>query len=137
MHARVGEDIDLSMEQGFEVLTQTDEIEQRTSSFHFDKEVDVTAPVVVAARDRTKQADVPGAVSGRKSKDFLPLVLQVHVMPTSFYRECLGLGTDYFVRTVQGSASRSFTLARSARTRRCIAFDEHPLSEHAVVPQPE
>ena len=48
MHARVSEDLDLSMEQGFEVLTQTDEIEQRTSSLHVDKEVDVAAPVVLA-----------------------------------------------------------------------------------------
>ena len=87
MHARVGEDLDLSMEQGFEVLTKTDEIEQRTSSLHVDKEVDVAALVVLAARDRTKQADVPGAVTGRNSKDLLPLALQVHVVPTSFYRE--------------------------------------------------
>ena len=28
-------------------------------------------------------------------------------------------------------------LARSARTRRRIPFDERPLSEHAVVPRPE
>ena len=54
MHARVSEDLDLSMEQGFEVLTQTDEIEQRTSSLHVDKEVDVAAPVVLAeVRDRS------------------------------------------------------------------------------------
>ena len=35
------------------------------------------------------------------------------------------------------SASRSFALARSARTRRRIPFDERPPSEHAVVPRPE
>ena len=35
------------------------------------------------------------------------------------------------------SASRSFALARSARTRRRIPFDERPLSEHAVVPRPQ
>ena len=87
MHARVSEDLDLSMEQGFEVLTQTDEIEQRTSSLHVDKEVDVAAPVVLAARDRTKQADVPGAVTGRNSKDLVPFALQVHAVPMSFYRE--------------------------------------------------
>ena len=68
MHARGGEDLDLSIEQGFEVLTQTDEIEQRTSSLHVDKEVDVATPVVLTARDRTKQADVPGAVTGRNSE---------------------------------------------------------------------
>ena len=39
--------------------------------------------------------------------------------------------------TVRCSASRSFALARSARTRRRIPFDERPLSEHAVVPRPE
>ena len=87
MHARVSEDLDLSMEQGFEVLTQADEIEQRTSSLHVDKEVDVAAPVVLATRDRTKQADVPGAVTGRNSKDLVPFALQVHAVPMSFYRE--------------------------------------------------
>ena len=87
MHARVGDDLDFSMEQGFEVLTQTDEIEQRTSSLHVDKEVDVATPVVLTARDRTKQADVPGAVTGRNSKDLVPFALQVHTVPMSFYRE--------------------------------------------------
>ena len=87
MNAHVGEDIDLSMEQCFEVLTKTDEIKQRTSSLHVDKEVDLAALVVLAARDRTKQADVPGAVIGRNSKDPLPFALQVHAVPTKFYRE--------------------------------------------------
>ena len=87
MNAHVGEDIDLSMEQCFEVLTKTDEIKQRTSSLHVDKEIDLAALVVLAARDRTKQADVPGAVIGRNSKDLLPFALQVHAVPTKFYRE--------------------------------------------------
>ena len=87
MNAHVGEDIDLSMEQCFEVLTKTDEIKQRTSSLHVDKEVDLAALVVLAARDRTKQVDVPGAVIGRNSKDLLPFALQVHAVPTKFYRE--------------------------------------------------
>ena len=87
MNAHVGEDIDLSMEQCFEVLTKTDEIKQRTSSLHVDKEVDLAALVVLAARDRTKQADVPGVVIGRNSKDLLPFALQVHAVPTKFYRE--------------------------------------------------
>ena len=46
-------------------------------------------------------------------------------------------GTVNLVCTVRCSASRSFALARSARTRRRIPFDERPLSEHAVVPRPE
>ena len=87
MNARVGEDIDLSMEQFFEVLAKTDEIEQRTPRLHVYKEVDVAALVVLAARDRTKQTDVPGAVTGRNSKNLLPFALQVHDVPTSFYRE--------------------------------------------------
>ena len=64
MHARVGDDLDFSMEQGFEVLTQTDEIEQRTSSLHVDKEVDVAAPVVLAAREPNQT----GGRSGRRDR---------------------------------------------------------------------
>ena len=39
--------------------------------------------------------------------------------------------------TVRCSGLRSFTLARSARTRRRIPFDERPPSEHTVVRRPE
>ena len=40
------------------------------------------------------------------------------------------------VWTVRCSASRSFALARSARTRRRIPFEERPPSEQAVVSRP-
>ena len=43
------------------------------------------------------------------------------------------MGTVNLVWTVRGSASRSFALARSARTRRRIPFDERPLSEHEAL----
>jgi len=78
MDARVREHVNLPIKQVFEVLSESDEIQERAPGLHIYKQIEVTILMVFAARHGAEQTDVVSAVARRNSKNLVPLVLQVH-----------------------------------------------------------
>ena len=68
----LGNDIHRYVQQRLKIEQQSAEIEQRTSRFHLDEEIDVAFFVVVAPRDRTENTHVPGAAMRGRPQDFFP-----------------------------------------------------------------
>jgi len=56
-----------------EVLLEADDVKQRTSGAHINKDVDVAVRPIVSAHDRAKDPDVPHAVAFGKREDYIPL----------------------------------------------------------------
>lgn len=56
MDARVGQDIYFPFEECLKILSKPDEIKQRATGFHIDKQIDIATSVVLAAGDGTEQA---------------------------------------------------------------------------------
>jgi hypothetical protein len=80
MHAGLGQDIDLSLKEFFEVLTERNEIEKGPTGLHLDQQVDVAIGTILPAGDRSKDADVAGAVACRDPKDVRAHVPRVHFL---------------------------------------------------------
>ena len=64
--AAVGEHFDSTFEQLGEILFEADHVEERSSGFDVDENVDVAVRPIVAARDRPEHADITDAVTARE-----------------------------------------------------------------------
>jgi hypothetical protein len=60
------------VQQRLKVEQQSAEIEQRAPRFHLDEEIDIAFLVVVASRDGTENAHIPGAAMLGHPQDFFP-----------------------------------------------------------------
>jgi hypothetical protein len=80
MHAALGQNIDLSLKEFFEVLTERNEIEQGPTGLHLDQQVDVAIGTILPAGDRSKDADVACTVACRDPKNVRAPVPRVHLL---------------------------------------------------------
>lgn len=71
--ALIGEDVDFTLEQCFEVLAQFDEIEQAASAVHFDEEVDIAFRVRLSPCHGPEDPHIVGSVCLREAQYFRPL----------------------------------------------------------------
>lgn len=78
MEARVGHDVHVAPEEYFEILLETNEVEQRPVVFHLDQEIDVAASPVVTARDGTEHAHVARAVLRGNAEDLFAVPVNRH-----------------------------------------------------------
>ena len=70
--ALVGEDVDFTLQQRFQVLAEFDEIEQDASVVHFDQEVDIAVSVSLSPRHGPEDPHVVGSVRLREAQYFGP-----------------------------------------------------------------
>lgn len=75
MDARISQDVYFAIEELFEVLAESDEIEQRSAGLHVDEEIEIAFWMIVAACHGSEQADVSRAVLGCDLQDLLSLAL--------------------------------------------------------------
>ena len=70
--ALVGEDVDFTLQERFQVLAEFDEIEQAASVVHFDQEVDIAVSVSLSPRHGPEDPHVVGSVRLREAQYFGP-----------------------------------------------------------------
>jgi hypothetical protein len=70
--ALIGEDVDFSLQQCFEVLAEFDEIEQAAAAVHFDEEVDIALRARLTSRHGPEDPHVVGPVCLREAQYFWP-----------------------------------------------------------------
>ena len=70
--ALIGEDVDFTLQQRFQVLAEFDEIEQAASVVHFDEEVDIAVSVSLSPRHGPEDPHVVGSVRLREAQYFGP-----------------------------------------------------------------
>jgi hypothetical protein len=68
----IGENVDFTLEQCFEVLAEFDEIEQAAPIIHFNKEVDIAFRTRLPPCHRPKDPYVVGSVCLREAQYFWP-----------------------------------------------------------------
>ena len=77
--AFVGEDVNFVLQQCFEVLAESNEVEQTASVVHLDEEVDIAVSVGFSPRDGPEDPHVVGSVFLRETQYFRPFEFeQVH-----------------------------------------------------------
>ena len=74
MNARVCEHVDFRMEQVFQILTEPDEIEQRSSRLHFDKQIEITAGTVFPQGCGAEHSNIARSVTRGDLQDVWPFV---------------------------------------------------------------
>lgn len=65
----IGEDIDFALEEGFQFLTEFDQVQQTAAMVHLDQEINVAGWPGLSSGGRTKYTDVVSAVLCRKLED--------------------------------------------------------------------
>ena len=78
MNAAFGQDINLSIEQFLEILSERDEVDQGPVRIHLDQQVYVAIGAILTPGGRAEQADVVSTVPGCDPKDILPLLSEIH-----------------------------------------------------------
>jgi hypothetical protein len=68
----LGNDIHRHVQQRLKIEQQSAEIELRAPRFHLDEEIYIAFLVVVASRDGTENAHIPGAAMRGHPQDFFP-----------------------------------------------------------------
>jgi hypothetical protein len=77
MQTRAGQHIYSAVEQLFEILTEPNDVQQRTVGVHVHEQIDVAVAAVIATRDGAEHTEVAGPVLRRYSEDAVAF-LQVH-----------------------------------------------------------
>jgi hypothetical protein len=70
--ALIGEDIDFTLQQCFEVLAQFNEIEQAAAMIHFDKEIDIAIWARLSPCHGPEDPHIVGPVCLREAQYFRP-----------------------------------------------------------------
>jgi hypothetical protein len=70
--ALIGENVDVTLEQCFEVLAEFNEIEQAAPIFHFNKEVDIAFRTRLPPCHRPKDPHIVSSMCLRKAQYFRP-----------------------------------------------------------------
>lgn len=70
--ALIGEDVDFTLQQCFEVLAESDKIEQGASAVHFDEEVDIALRARLSSGHGPEDPHIVGSVCLRKTQYFRP-----------------------------------------------------------------
>ena len=78
MEARVSQDVYVAPEELFQILLETDEVEEGSVVVHLDQQIDVAVGLVVAARDGTEDAHVPRAVRGGNAQNLVAGPVNCH-----------------------------------------------------------
>jgi hypothetical protein len=69
---RIGEDVDFTLEQCFQVLAELDGIEQAASVLHFDEEVDIAVSLGLAPCHGPEDPHIVGSMRLREAQYFWP-----------------------------------------------------------------
>jgi hypothetical protein len=78
MDARIRQDIHIPAEESFQLLFESNEVEERPVLFHFDQQIDVAVGPVVSAGDRPEYAHVPRAVLCGNPEDLFAVLVNRH-----------------------------------------------------------
>ena len=70
--ALIGEDVDFTLQQCFEVLAEFDKIEQGASAVHFDEEVDIALRARLSSGYGPEDPHIVGSVCLREAQYFRP-----------------------------------------------------------------
>ena len=66
----IGQDVDVTLEQGFKLLAELDEIEQAAVAIHLNEEVDITVWTRLSSRHGPEDPHVVGPMCLRETQDF-------------------------------------------------------------------
>lgn len=74
--ALIGEDIDFTLQQCFEVLAQFNEIEQAAPAVHFNEEIDIAFRARFSPCHGSEDPHIVGPVCLREAQYFRPFVFE-------------------------------------------------------------
>ena len=66
----IGQDVDFTLQQGFKLLAELDEIEQTAIAIHFDKEIDITVWTRLSPRHGPEDPHVVGTMYLCEAQNF-------------------------------------------------------------------
>lgn len=66
----IGQDVDFTLQQGFEFLAELNKVEQAAVAIHFDEEVDIAVWELLPPRHGPEDPHVVGSMCLREAQDF-------------------------------------------------------------------